>query len=122
MTLQVGSLVKPFLTDWTVMWGFPNVKYLMHCKCSRLTKTFSAVCALKRFVLRMNILMVSQMILPSESFSTDITREWSLVCVSPFMDEQVVTLSKLSITILAYKPFLGPARPLCARVEPGMDS
>lgn len=42
--------------------------------------------------------VISKVILSSEGFSTDVTREWSLVGVGSFVDQQVVRLGKLALT------------------------
>lgn len=52
--------------------------------------------------------MVSQMILPSERLSTNITGIRSLVSVSPLVYQQVVALRKLPVAILADELLFGP--------------
>ena len=43
--------------------------------------------------------MVSQVILPSECFSTNITVEGALICMSPFVDQKVI--GELTLAVLA---------------------
>lgn len=50
--------------------------------------------------------MISQMILSSEGLVTNVTTVWSLVSVSPFVDEQVVWLGESTLTVLANELFL----------------
>lgn len=42
--------------------------------------------------------MVSEMVLASEGFSTDVTWEGSLVCVCPLVDQEVVGLGEMATT------------------------
>lgn len=45
--------------------------------------------------------MISEVILSPESFMAYVTGIWSLISVSPFMDQKVVRLSESSLTVLA---------------------
>ena len=45
--------------------------------------------------------MVSQVILPLEFFSTNITVEGALICMSPFVDQKVIGLGELTLAVLA---------------------
>ena len=65
--------------------------------------------------------MVSQVILSSETLSTDVARERSLVCVSSLVDHHVVTFGELSMAKLADEPLLGSgASMLVAEVKSGV--
>ena len=52
--------------------------------------------------------MVSQVILPSECFSANITVEGALIRMSPFMDQKVIGLGELTLAVLADETFLWP--------------
>ena len=79
----------------------------MNCQSPRLTKTFPAVRTLKRLFFRVNVAMVSQVILAPEGFAADIAGVGPLVSVSSLVDQQVVRLGELSVTELADKLLLG---------------
>ena len=51
--------------------------------------------------------MVSQVILSSETLSTDVAREGALVGVSSLVDHYVVTFGELSMAEFADEPLLG---------------
>lgn len=70
---------------------------------------------LKRLVLGMKLPVVSQMILPSESFATNITRVRPFVSVGPLVYQQIVTFSKLSIAKFADELFFWARAPAVAR-------
>ena len=88
--LQVGPLVETALTDGTPMGSLLVVKYLVNCQGPRLTESFPAVRAFKWFLFGMYVAVIPgigrltrehtagqryspQVILSSESFTTDIT-------------------------------------------------
>ena len=66
----------------------------------------------------MNIAVVSQVVLPSKSFSTDVTGVRSLVRMSPFVDQQVVAFGELPVAEFADEPLLRSRRPAGASKEP----
>lgn len=51
--------------------------------------------------------MVSEVILPAESFPADVARVGPLVRMSPFVDEEIVGLGELTVAVLADELFLG---------------
>ena len=61
--------------------------------------------------------MVSQVILSSETLSTDVARERSLVSVSSLVDHHVVTFGELSMAELADEPLLGARASGMSKVE-----
>ena len=61
---------------------------------------------LVRLVLGVDVFMVPKMVLSPESLTADITGKWSLICVCPLMDHNIVRLGELSVTILADEPLL----------------
>jgi len=73
-----------------------------------LAEALSTVTAFEGFFLRMYVAVVSQMVLPTKSFTTYVTRVRPLICVCSLVDEQIITLGKLSVTIFADEPLLGP--------------
>ena len=64
--------------------------------------------------------MVSQMILPSECFSANITVEWALIRMSPFVDQKVIGLGELTLAVLADETFLWPRRSAWSMEETGI--
>jgi hypothetical protein len=54
--------------------------------------------------------MISKMVLTSESLATYITGKWSLVRVCALVNEKIVTLCKMTTTILADELFLCPEK------------
>ena len=94
------------------------MQYFVNCQRSRLTKTFSTVVALERLVFGVYVLVISQVVLPSERLAADVTGERPLVCVGSLVDEQVVTLRELPVAKLADEPFLGSASSTNPCVEP----
>ena len=89
------------------MWALLHMQYLVYSQSTRLTKSFSAFRALERFLFRVNVSVISQMILSSKRFSTDFTGIRSFISVCSLMDEKIVGFSKLTVTELADKSFLG---------------
>ena len=83
-----------------------TVKDLVNCQRSGLTESFVAVSTLVGLVFAVDILVVSQVILSSEGFTTHITGEWPLISVSPLMDHDIVGLGELSVAIFADEPLL----------------
>ncbi|RNA11092.1 hypothetical protein BpHYR1_054379 [Brachionus plicatilis] len=74
---------------------------LVHHQRSRLAKALAAHRTLERLFFRVNVAMVPQMVLATERFAADVARIWPLVCVRPFMNQQIVGLGKLARAILA---------------------
>ena len=82
-----------------------------------MAETLLAGVALVRLLLRVDVRVVSQVILSSETLSTDIARERSLVGVSPLVDHHVVTFGELSMAEFADKPLLGTRASGMSKVE-----
>jgi len=78
----------------------------VYSQSTRLTESFSTFCALERLLFRVDIAMVSKMILTSEGFATDITRIGTFVSVSSLVYQQVVRFCKLTVAEFANKLFL----------------
>lgn len=47
--------------------------------------------------------MISQMVLASEGFTTNLARIGPFVCVRSFVDEEVVGLAEVASTVFAYE-------------------
>ena len=95
-----------------------TVKDLVNCQRPGLTETFVAVSTLVGLVLAVDVLVVSQVILSSECFATHIAGEWSLICVSPLVDHDIVGLGELSVAIFADESLLWSGGPcLVSRVQ-----
>ena len=111
--LEIGALVELSLADRTLMRRLLHVKDLVDGQCSRLAESLATLGANERFLLGVDVAMVSQVILASEGLPTDVTRVRSLVCVCPFMNEQVVGLGELSVAEFTFEFLLGSV------VDPG---
>ena len=86
-----------------------------------MTETFVAFPALVWLVLRVDVLVVPQMVLAPEGFAADVAREGPLVRVSSLVDHHVVGLGELAVTELADEPLLGSGGPaLPSHVEAGV--
>ena len=84
-----------------------TVENLVNCKRPGLTESFITRSTLVGFVFGVDVLVVSQMILSSECFATNITWEGSLICVGSLVDHDIVGLGELSVTIFTDEPLLG---------------
>ena len=60
------------------------------------------------------------MILSSESFATNVTRIWSLIRVCSLVDQKVVGLGELSVTIFTNELFLWPRCPTWTSEQAGI--
>ena len=103
---QVGPLVETSLADWTSVWSLLEVKDLVNSQCATLTESFSTVATFEWFLFGVDVAVVPQVILPTESFSTDVAGIRSLVCVGSFVDEKVVTFGEFPIAVFADETFL----------------
>ena len=79
----------------------------MNVETSGLAESFATILAAEGSALAVGVLVVSQVVLSPKGLATHITGKWSLICVGPLMDEQVVGLGELPVAELAYEPFLG---------------
>ena len=96
------------------------MQYFVNCQRSRLTKTFSTVIALEGLVFGVYVLVISQVVLPSERLAADVTGERSFICVGSLVDQQIVAFGEFPVAKLADEPFLRPASPTDTCVEPGI--
>lgn len=106
MRFEVGSLVEAAIANGTFMGRFLQMRHFMHGECSRLTETFSAVVALEWFFFGVNVAMISQMILATESFAANVTAVGTLIGVSSLVNQKIVGFGELTIAILADELFL----------------
>ena len=110
--LEVGPLVEAPLTDGTpVVGGLLHVEDLVDGEGPRLTEPLAALSALEGLLLGVNVPVVSQVILTSKGFTTNITRIGSLVGVRALVDQEVVGLGELTVAEFADEPLLRPGRP-----------
>ena len=107
MSFTGRSLGEGKLADGTLVTVGLTVQDLVHRQGPALTEALVAFPALVRLVLGVDVLVVSQMVLSSEGFTTDVAREGSLVRVSSLVDHDVVGLGELSVAKLADEPLLG---------------
>ena len=92
---------------------------LVHSQRTTLTEALVAFPALVGLVLGVDVLVVPQMVLSSEGFTTDVAREGPLVRVSSLVDHHVVGLGELSVTKLADEPLFGSGgSALACHVQP----
>ena len=101
------SLGEGKLADGTFVTICLTMQDLVDSQGAALTEALVAFPALVGFVLRVDVLVVPQMVLSSEGFTTDVARKWPLVRVSSLVDHDVVGLGELSVTKLADEPLLG---------------
>ena len=87
MGLEVGSLVETTATSMTLVRRIFHVKYLVDLKCPGLTEPFSTVRTLEGLLFRVNVSVVSQVVLSSECLVTNVTGVWSLIRMSTFMNQ-----------------------------------
>jgi len=101
------SLGEGKLADGTLVTVGLTMQDLVHRQGPALAEALVTFPALVWFVLRVDVLVVPQVVLSSEGFTTDVAREGPLVRVSSLVDHDVVGLGELSVTKLADEPLLG---------------
>ena len=115
------SLGEGKLADGTLVTVCLTMQDLVDGQGAALTEALVTFPALVGFVLRVDVLVVPQMVLSSEGFTTDVARKWALVRVSSLVDHDVVGLGELSVTKLADEPLLGSGgSALAGHVEAGV--
>lgn len=75
-----------------------------------MAESFAAFGAFEWFFFRVDVSMISQMILPSKSLLTNITGIRSFIGMRTFVYEQIVRLAELAITEFTNELFLRPRR------------
>ena len=95
------------VTDRTGQDDISRVYDFMSIEAPGLAETFTTICTLKRFVLGVNVSVISQMILSSKRFSAHITGKWSFICMGPLVNHKIVGFGKLTVAELTDKSFLG---------------
>ena len=60
MCLEVGSLIKTSLTDWTSVWSFLVVKYFVNGQGSVLAETLATIITLERLLFAVYVAMVPE--------------------------------------------------------------
>ena len=81
----------------------------MHSEGSGLAEALVTYATLEGLVLAVDILVVTEVVLPPEGLATGVTGEGPLVCVGPLVDHEVVALGELSVAVLADVPLLRAA-------------
>ena len=115
------SLGEGKFADGTLVTVCLTMQDLVHSQRTTLTEALVAFPALVGLVLGVDVLVVPQMVLSSEGFTTDVAREGPLVRVSSLVDHHVVGLGELSVTKLADEPLLGSGgSTLPSHVEAGV--
>lgn len=71
--LEVGPLVKAATANGAFVRGLLHVQDLVDGQSPRLAKAFAAFGALERLLLRMDVSVVSKVILPTEGLSAQVT-------------------------------------------------
>ena len=83
------------------------VLFLMDGEGPGLAEALVTHIALEGLVLAVDVLVVTEMVLPPEGLAADVAGEGPLVCVSSFVDHHIVTLGEFSMAELADEPLLG---------------
>jgi hypothetical protein len=99
--LEIGSLIEASIADWTFMWRLFQMCDFMNGECARLTESFSTIIALEWLLFGVNITMITKMILTTECFSTNVTRVRTLIGMRSLVNQKIVRLCELTITIFA---------------------
>lgn len=103
---QVAPLVKGSAAGGALVWRLLKVQGLMDCEGSSLTESFTTLRTFKWFFFRMDIFVVTEMILSPEGLVTDVTAVWTLIGMGPFVDEEVIRFREVTTTETANKFFL----------------
>jgi hypothetical protein len=82
------------------------VRHFVHGQRPRLAESFAAVVALEGLFLGVDVTVVSEMVLPTEGFSANVTAVGALVGVGSLVDEEVVGFGELPIAVFADELFL----------------
>lgn len=101
VSFEVGPLVEAAIAHGTLVGRLLQVRHFMHGEGSRLTEAFAAVVALEWLLFGVNVAMVAEMILPTESLAANVAAIRSLISVRALVDQQIVALSELTIAVLA---------------------
>ena len=106
--LQVGALVEAPVADGALVRRLLQVGHLVHGQGARLAEALAAVGALEGLLLRVDVAVVPQVVLPPERLAADVARVGTLVGVRALVDQQVVGLGELPVAVLADELLLGP--------------
>jgi len=109
--LEVGALVETAGAHRALVRRFLQVQDSVDGQRSRLAEPFAAVTAFERLFFRMDVTMITEMILTAESLAADIARIGPLIGVRPFVNEQIVRFGELAVAELANELLLGPGSP-----------
>ena len=101
--LEVAALVEGALADGALVRALLHVEDPMHGQRPRLAEALPTLGAAEWLLLRVDVAVVPQVVLPPERLAAHVTREGTLVRVRALMDEQVVGLGELAVTKFADK-------------------
>ena len=90
MGLEVRSLVETSPADGALVRRFFHVEDLVHGQGAGLAEALPTFQAFERFLFRVDVAVITEMILPPESLATEIAGIGPLICVSSFVDEKIV--------------------------------
>ncbi len=118
MGLQVAPLVERALAHGTLVRTLLHVEDPMDGEGAGLAEPLPALRTAERFLFRMDVAVVPQMVLPPERLAAHVAGEGPLVGVRPLVDEQVVGLCELPVAELADELL---ARPTCRPSQRGFE-
>lgn len=98
---EVGTLVEAAIAHGTLVGRLLQVRHLVHGESSRLTETFATVIALEWLLFGVDVAMVAEMILATESLAANVAAVRPLIGVRTLVDQQIVALGELTIAVLA---------------------
>lgn len=99
--LQVGALVETAVADRALVGRLLQMRHLVHSEGARLAESLATIGALEGLLLRVDVAVVPQVVLPPERLAADVTRVRTLVGVRALVDQQVVGLGELAVAVLA---------------------
>lgn len=103
------------------MRGLLHVEDLVHRQGAALAETLAALATFERLLFAVDIPMIPEVVLPSESLAANIARVRPLVRVSPLVNQQIVRFRELSIAELTDELFLGSGRSARCSQQPSVQ-
>lgn len=98
--LQIGALIEAPVANRALVRCLLQMGHFVHGQGARLAESFAAIGALERLLLRVNVTVITQMVLPAERLAADVARVRTLVGVRALVDQQVVGLGELAVAVL----------------------
>lgn len=106
VSLKVGALIEAAIAHGALVGRLLQMRHLVDGEGSRLAESLSAIVALERLLLAVDVAMISQMILATEGFAANVATVGTLIGVRSLVDEKIVRFGELSVAILADELFL----------------